>query len=131
MSALTKGDRDGFMQLESEMRQDAAMPPYGKLAAIIVEGREEREVADVARALVSVQQSSGKEIQHGANAAAPWVLGPAPAPLSLLRGKYRYRILIKAARNFALQEWLFVWLAKLKPPASVRVKVDIEPYSFY
>jgi primosomal protein N' (replication factor Y) len=127
MQALEAGDRDRFMGLEAEMRQDAAMPPYGKLAAVIIEGRQEREVAEFARKLL---KEPGHGVMAAGHASVPLVLGPAPAPLYLLRGKYRYRLLIKAPRNFALQEWLSGWLPAHKPPASVRLKIDVEPYSF-
>jgi primosomal protein N' (replication factor Y) len=141
MQALLMGDRDRFMALEDAMRQQAEMPPYGKLAAIIVEGADEREVAGFARALVrAVPVREAIALRQGGNAvalpeashalAAPLILGPAPAPMLLLRGKYRYRVLIKAARNFALQGWLSGWLLPHRPPASIRIKIDIEPYSF-
>jgi len=58
------------------------------------------------------------------------ILGPAPAPLSLLRGRYRYRLLINARRSSDLQTVLRDWLALLKFPQGVRLAVDIDPYSF-
>jgi len=58
------------------------------------------------------------------------VLGPAPAPLSLLRGRYRYRLLINARRSAKLQDVIRAWLAPLQFPQGVRVSVDIDPYSF-
>lgn len=122
MQALVAGDRDHYMALEAEMREAAEMPPYGKLAAIIVEGKNEREVAEFARTLVR----SSPQNDHS----SPLVLGPAPAPLALMRGKYRYRILIKARRSFALQDWLESLLQGHKVPTSLRVKIDIEPYNF-
>jgi primosomal protein N' (replication factor Y) len=144
MQALKAGDRDRFMQLEAEMREDAAMPPYGKLAAVIVEGANEQEVAQYARELVKIANAckvtpplaltssegiAAPAYQHDPDS-SPLVLGPAPAPLSRLKNKYRYRILIKATRDFALQEWLSRWLFEHKIPASIKLKVDVEPYSF-
>jgi primosomal protein N' (replication factor Y) len=125
MQSLLAGDRDRFMQLEAEMREDAGMPPYGKLAALIVEGKQEREVADFARLLVRAAHE-GLPAARG----APLILGPAPAPLSILRGKYRWRVLMKAPRSFTMQDWLQGLLARCKAPASLRVKTDIEPYNF-
>ena len=58
-------------------------------------------------------------------------LGPAPAPIYMLRGKYRYRLLLKTAKNIKIQEILKQWLKRVKIPASVRVEIDIDPYSFY
>ena len=132
MQAIAAGDRDCFMALEASMRHEAEMPPYGKLAALVIEGKNEREVADFARRLVqSAQESLRKTSTGGTSVPAPLILGPAPAPLALLRNKHRYRILIKARRAFALQDWLgSLLLADTKPSASVRVKVDVEPYSF-
>lgn len=125
MQALKVGDRDRFMQLEATMREDAEMPPYGKLAAVIVESADEREAASLARELVREGETA-----LCVPGTAPLILGPAPAPMALLRGKYRYRVLIKAARNFALQEWLASWCLGRKHPASARIKIDVEPYSF-
>lgn len=123
MKAIAAGDRASFMEREAAMREECAMPPFGKLAAIIVEGTQEREVAEFARNLV---REAATYIQNP----DVLVLGPAPAPLSLLRGKYRYRLLIKAPRNCALQKILQAWLLRTKPPASLRIKIDIDPYSF-
>ena len=58
------------------------------------------------------------------------VLGPAPAPIAILRGRHRRRFLVKAARDTRIQDWIADWLAKVAVPASVRVQVDIDPYSF-
>jgi primosomal protein N' (replication factor Y) len=127
MQALLAGDRDRFMQLEDTMRQEALMPPYGKLAAVIIEGRHEGDVAGFARSLV---RSAHEEQKPENGEALPLILGPAPAPMSLLRGKYRYRILIKVVRNFSLQGWMSRWLLAHKPPHAIRMKIDIEPYSF-
>jgi hypothetical protein len=58
------------------------------------------------------------------------VLGPAPAPLALLRGRHRHRLLLKAERGVAVQPVLREWLARAKLPPAVRVQVDIDPVSF-
>jgi len=58
------------------------------------------------------------------------VLGPAPAPMALLRGRYRYRLLINARRSAELQKALADWLGPLQFPQGVRVAIDIDPYSF-
>lgn len=123
MQALVAGDRDAFMDMEANMREECAMPPYGKLASVVVEGVNEQEVAGFARYLV--RQGTREALTQ-----LPIVLGPAPAPLFLLRNKYRYRILIKTARNFPLQAYLQDWLLAEKVPSSLRVKIDVDPYSF-
>ena len=120
MAALVSGDRDAFLAAEAAARRDQAMPPFGRLAALIVSGVDEAKVAGVARALGRAAPS-GEGLR---------VLGPAPAPLSLLRGRHRHRLLLKTARAVRIQDPLRAWLAKVKVPASVRVQVDVDPYSF-
>lgn len=120
MRALEAHDRDGFLELEKSQRLSAKMPPFGKLAAIILEGPKEPIVMDFAR-----------KIARSAPARADIrCIGPAPAPLAILRGKYRYRLLVKAERVTKLQDVLREWLTPLKPPSSVKMKIDIDPYSF-
>ncbi len=120
MTALERHDRDGFLELEKSQRLAAKMPPFGKLAAIILEGPKEPIVMDFARRIAQTKPER----------ADVRCIGPAPAPLAILRGKYRYRLLIKAERVTKLQDVLREWLAPLKVPSSVKMKVDIDPYSF-
>jgi primosomal protein N' (replication factor Y) len=120
MEALTRHDRDGFMELEKSQRHAAKMPPFGKLAAIILEGPKEQIVIDFARRI-----AASKPDHPGIRC-----IGPAPAPLAILRGKFRYRLLIKAERVVKLQDILREWLGPLKVPSSVKMKVDVDPYSF-
>ncbi|MEE8548080.1 MAG: primosomal protein N' [Alphaproteobacteria bacterium] len=120
MRALVSGGRDDFLDAEAEARRASAMPPFGRLAAIILSARDEAEVDRVAREL-SRRAPGGPEIT---------VLGPAPAPLALLRGRHRRRFLIKAAKGFNIQGALRAWLDAATPPKSVRIQVDIDPYSF-
>ena len=96
------------------------MPPFGRLASLIVSGRDERAASAAARRL-------GDAAPRGEGIS---VLGPAPAPLSVLRGMYRFRLLLKAARNVPVQEHVHGWLRKVSCPSNVRVRVDIDPYSF-
>lgn len=120
MAALVSGDRDAFLTREKEARQRAEMPPFGRLAALIVSGREERAAFAVARNL-----GSAAPRKDGVA-----VYGPAQAPLAVLRGMYRYRILLKAARQIPVQELIRDWLREVPCPSNVRVQVDIDPYSF-
>ncbi|WP_448190126.1 primosomal protein N' [Azospirillum sp. sgz301742] len=120
MQALAAGDRDGFYQLEAEMRQEAAMPPFGRLAALIVSGEDAALVERVAMAL-------GRAAPRSDTVA---VLGPAPAPLALLRGRHRRRLLLKAPRSAPVQSLIAQWLAQVEVPPAVRVQVDVDPYSF-
>ncbi len=120
MAALVSGDRDSFLDREKEARRRAGMPPFGRLASLIVSGRDERAAAAAARRL-------GASAPRGEGVS---VLGPAPAPLSVLRGMHRFRLLLKAARNVPVQERVRGWLRESPPPSNVRVRVDIDPYSF-
>ncbi len=120
MQALVKGDRDGFILEEINRRKNSQMPPFGKLAAIIVSGRNEPDVKNTA-----INLAKSAPVSKG------WqVLGPAPAPMFLLRGNYRYRLLVIADRRINIQKMLKEWLKGNKIPSSVRVKIDIDPYSF-
>ncbi len=120
IAAMVSGDRDRFLTEEAEARQDAGMPPFGRLAALIVSGLD-------AEAVISTAQDLGRAAPRGKGVA---VFGPAPAPLPLLRGRHRHRLLMKAARNVDVQQTVRRWLAAVKPPGGVRVRVDIDPYGF-
>ncbi len=120
MQALAKGDRAGFMQLESYQRQLAHLPPFGRLAAVIVSCADEKELVEYCRNLArKITPEPGVR-----------VLGPAPAPLSKLRGKYRQRFLVMGEPKKRLQPYIARWLDKLKPPSAIRVQVDVDPVSF-
>jgi primosomal protein N' (replication factor Y) len=120
MQALVSGGRDAFLAAELEARQRSHMPPLGRLAAIIVDGVKEELVLDIARQLAA----------HGAHNDQLHVLGPAPAPLYRLSGKYRQRLLVKAGKNINLPDYMRKWVASVACPSSVRVRIDIDPQSF-
>ena len=120
IAALAAGDRDAFYEAEAEARKDAFAPPFGRWAAIIVSSEDEAEARDAARTIGGTRPDLPDVM----------VLGPAPAPLSLLRGRYRYRLLINARRSAKLQDVIRAWLAPLQFAQGVRVSVDIDPYSF-
>jgi primosomal protein N' (replication factor Y) len=120
VGALVSGDRDRFLATESAARRQHGMPPYGRLAAIIIAAGDEETADFVARAFArAAPQMPGLE-----------VLGPAPAPLAVLRQRHRRRFLVKARKSIAVQAVLRDWLSRVKVPGSVRVQVDIDPYSF-
>ncbi len=124
IDALVSGDRERFLAEEAAARRAARMPPFGRLAAVIVSGRDADEVDAVAGAL---GRSAPREDDLV-------VLGPAPAPLATLRGHHRRRLLVKAGAgpdsNTNLQGVIRRWIAGVRQPGGVRVKVDIDPYSF-
>jgi len=120
IAALAAGDRDAFYEAETQGRREAGAPPFGRWAAIIVSSEDESEAREAARAI------GGSRPSHPDIA----ILGPAPAPLSLLRGRYRYRLLINARRSAQLQKVLRQWLDPLQFSRGVRVSIDVDPYSF-
>ncbi len=120
MQALASGDSEAFYAAETEARRDLALPPFGRLAAIIVSSEDAAAALATARALgKSAPTIDGLS-----------VLGPAAAPLAMLRGRYRQRLLVQARRTLALQNIVREWLERVPVPASVRVVVDVDPYSF-
>jgi primosomal protein N' (replication factor Y) len=120
LQALAAGDRDGFVAAELAEREAAALPPYGRLAALILSGENAVAVEATAQALA----------QAIPNAERLEVYGPADAPLGLIRGRRRKRLLVRADRDVDLQGFLRAWLARVKVPGSVRLTVDVDPYSF-
>lgn len=120
IAALANGDRDAFYAAETEARRDAGAPPFGRWAAIILSSEDDRE-ARMAAARLGDNRPAHDDL---------YILGPAPAPMALLRNRYRYRFLINARRSANLQAVLRDWLATQDFPPGVRVGVDIDPYSF-
>jgi primosomal protein N' (replication factor Y) (superfamily II helicase) len=121
MRALIAQDREAFYDAEIEARQRAAYPPFGRLASLVVSGEDRHDTQSFARAL--------------ARAAPPLddvrVLGPADAPLALVRGRHRLRLLVKAPRGFDLSAYLREWLAAgPKPKGSIKLDIDVDPQSF-
>ncbi|MGP1256735.1 MAG: primosomal protein N' [Kiloniellales bacterium] len=121
MQALVQGDRDRFLALEAEQRQAGDWPPFGRLAALILSAPDP-EMADRAARLVARSAPVLRDLR---------ILGPAEAPLAVLRGRHRRRFLVKARRTLPLQQVLRRWLAGLELPNAVRLTVDIDPYSFW
>jgi primosomal protein N' (replication factor Y) len=120
IAALVSGDVPGFYSAETEARRNAAMPPFGRLAAIVVSAESSTEAETVAR-----------RIGYAAPTAEGMaVFGPAPAPLAMLRGRYRQRLLVHAKRSLDVQDVIRDWLAGIEWSQKVRVSVDVDPYSF-
>ena len=120
LRALIEGQTEEFFQLEREGRELGGWPPFGRLAAIVVSGRDPDLVDDTAATLGRTAPSA-----EGVR-----VLGPAPAPFAILRGQHRRRLLMKTGRAIPVQPLLRAWLDQVKIPSSVRVRVDVDPYSF-
>jgi primosomal protein N' (replication factor Y) len=121
MQAIVSGDRDAFLENEIRQRQAGLLPPYGRLAALIVSARD-KELAQLFARDVAHRAPPADSIQ---------VLGPAEAPLAIIRGRHRWRLLVKAPRELDLQGYLRAWLDALpKPPSDLRLTVDVDPYNF-
>ncbi len=120
MKALVKGDRDAYLEGEKRIREMAGLPPHGRLAGIVISGKDAIETQRFARD-VALKSPAAEGIQ---------VLGPAPAPIAMVRGRYRFRLLVKANRDVNLQAFLGAWLGDVKPKGSLSLQLDVDPYNF-
>ncbi len=120
MAALAAGDRDAFVAAEMTERQAAGLPPFGRLAAVVLSGPD----------LAALEAFATTMAAAAPNAEGVEVYGPADAPLGLVRGRRRKRFLIRADRSVDLQAFMAAWRARVRPPGPIRVTIDIDPYSF-
>ena len=120
--AILAGDEEGFWRAEAAERQAAGVPPYGRMAGIILSGPEVAPVFDLGNALA---RNDAPLRAIGAQ-----VYGPAPAPIARIRGRHRVRLLVKAVKGAPLQEALARWLAPVRLKGDLRLSVDIDPQSF-
>ena len=121
MEAIITGDREAFLEREIRIRQLALLPPFGRLAAIVVSARQKEMAEGFAREVA----------RRAPQAASIEVLGPAEAPIAVIRGRHRWRLLIKAPREQDIQAYIREWLALLPDvKGDIRLTVDIDPYSF-
>ncbi len=120
MQALIEGDLAGFMATEAEIRRPGGWPPYGRLAALIIS-------ADTAVAADELARDVGRTAPRGDGVT---VLGPAPAPFAILRGRHRRRLLLKTRRDVAVQPILREWLTHVRATGTARIDVDVDPVSF-
>ncbi|WP_349368650.1 primosomal protein N' [Salinarimonas sp.] len=125
IAALLSGDAERFYSEEQAAREAARLPPFGRLAALVIAGADKDATHAYARELVRAAHGMG------VLDADLSVLGPAEAPLAMIRGRHRVRILVRAARDRDLQGFLRDWLAAgPKPKGGIRVTVDVDPQSF-
>jgi primosomal protein N' (replication factor Y) len=121
ISAIVSGDREAFYAREIEARRAAQLPPFGRLAAIVVSGPDRASAQTYAQNLRRAAVADSLIL----------VLGPAEAPLAVVRGRHRFRLLVHAARQADVQAYIRAWLAAVPAPkGNVRVQVDIDPQSF-
>jgi len=120
IAALVAGDRDRFMEAETMAREVLGLPPYGRLAAIIISAKDPSQVDAVSKDWA----------RRAPNADGIQIWGPAEPRYGMVRGWHRRRLLIRADRDVDLSAYLWAWKKIMKPVSSVRVTIDIEPYSF-
>lgn len=120
LQALVAGDRDMFIGVEMAMREMLGLPPYGRIAAVIIWGPDRKKAKALAVDFVTkAPRADGVEI-----------LGPSEAPISRLRGLYRYRLFVTAETGVNLSKYMAAWRANAKVPTKYKIQVDIDPQSF-
>lgn len=120
MTALVSNDRDQFYELELAEREAGRMPPYGRLVALILSGREPDRVQSMAYTMARMIPKA--EDIH--------VLGPIPAPIAKIRNRYRWRFLVRAAKNAPVQDFIRLWIEQCSIPSMLQLTVDVDPYNF-
>lgn len=121
MRALISGDREAFYSSEIELRARTHYPPFGRLASLVISANDRHSAESYGRSLAS----------HAPKDEQVRVLGPAEAPIAVVRGRHRFRLLVKSPRGFDLSAYLRDWLGKApKPRGNVRLEVDVDPMSF-
>ncbi len=120
MQALNVGGRDQFLEAELAQRESAGMPPFSRLVGVIVSSREESLALGAAKALGRCAPQS-PQVQ---------TLGPAPAPMARLRGRYRFRLLVRAEKQIHIQKTVREWLSSVKMPSTVKIAIDVDPQTF-
>jgi len=123
IEAILSGDEEAFWQAEAKARLEAHMPPYGRLAAVIVSSPKQDQAFEIATQLARNAQPL---LAIGAQ-----VLGPAAAPVAKIRDRYRVRLLIKASKTAPLQKALRQWVKPVNKPTNLRVALDIDPQTFF
>jgi primosomal protein N' (replication factor Y) len=121
--AILAGDEEGFWRAEAAEREAAGMPPFGRMAGIILSGTDLGQVFDAGNLLA---RNDAPLRQLGAQ-----VYGPAPAPIARIRGRHRVRLLVKAAKGVALQAALAKWVSQVRAKGDLRLALDIDPQSFF
>ena len=120
LQALAQGDRETFIGVEMAMREMLALPPFGKLAGVIISGPDLKKVEALAKDFVAkAPRAEGVDI-----------LGPSEPPLAMLRGLHRRRILVQAGPRFNLSEYMRQWRSKMRVPGKYKLHIDIDPQSF-
>lgn len=121
MQAIKNNDREAFVKQELIDRQNAMMPPFSKLGALILSSKNKLVLENVCAKLRQKMPVGLDNIQ---------VYGPIDSPLSYLKNNYRKRFLLVVDRKIKIQDILKRWVSMVNIPSSVKLKVDIDPYNF-
>ncbi|MGB8621809.1 MAG: primosomal protein N', partial [Paracoccaceae bacterium] len=121
--AILSGDEEGFWRAEAAERRAAGVPPYGRMAGIVLSSPDMQAAFDLGGEMA--RKDAPLRRIHAQ------VFGPAPAPVARIRGRHRVRLLVKADKAAPLQSALRDWVAQFKLPANLRLQLDIDPQSFY
>ena len=120
LQALVSGNEEKFIEKEILTREEANMPPFTRMAAINITGKYPEKTLAMANYIARrIPMSPAR------------VLGPAESLMFKVSGRYKYRLLVIAERNFNIQKYISTWLGSCVIPSSFQLKVDIDPYSFY
>ncbi len=120
IKSLTNSNREEFIDAELSSRKRLELPPYGRLTNITISDINEERLVNFCKKLSTLIPKSKRLI----------VLGPAPAPITKIRNRYRYKFLLKTDKNANIQEFIKQWLSRVKKPNSVRIMIDVDPYNF-
>jgi primosomal protein N' (replication factor Y) len=123
IKAIIAGDEEAFWAAEAANRARAGVPPYGRMAGIVLSGPDEAQVYMVAREMAQAWAGRAKIDAQ--------LFGPAAAPVARIRGRHRVRMLIKAPKGAPIQDALRRWVDGLRLPNNMRLTIDIDPQSFY
>ncbi|MEM9757513.1 MAG: primosomal protein N', partial [Pseudomonadota bacterium] len=121
--AILSGEDEAFCSAEAAEREEAGMPPYGRLAGVVISAPEAEPAFELGARLARADAPLRK--------VGAVVYGPAVAPIARVRGRHRVRLLVQAAKGVALQPAITAWLDPVPPPRGVRLSVDIDPQTFY
>ncbi|WP_413719859.1 primosomal protein N' [Silicimonas sp. MF1-12-2] len=121
--AILSGDEEDFWRAEAAERRHAGVPPYGRMAGIVLSSPHAQDAFDVGKALAAKAEPLRR---IGAQ-----VFGPAPAPIARIRGRHRVRLLVKADKGAPLQPALAAWVRQIRLPSNLRLSIDIDPQNFY
>ena len=120
LAAICAGNRDEFLRLDMDARHSAKMPPFGQLIAIIIEGKKESVLKQFCNDLSN----------HAPNVNGAKIMGPVMAQVYQVRGWFRMRFLVMGDERAALQPIVKLWMSRVRVPANIRIKIDVNPQNF-